>query len=183
MKKKIDDDFILKWHLIYDEGDEEEYEEIKRLVKDDIEKIVSISESTFKRLYKWKTRGRSFHNIIMKDYKELYNENVKIALELPKNKKIYMLYGLPGVGTPVGSTILHFIYPNEFPIIDERTIKTLQYHEYLEKKKSIYQLRDSPEPYNTYINTILKIQSECKENWSLREIDRALFAFEKKGDI
>jgi len=182
MKKKIDDDFIVKWHHIYDERDEEEYEEIKNLVKEDIRKIGSISESTFIKLYKWKTRGRSFHNINLKDYEEIYGENIKIALELPKNKKIYMLYGLPGVGIPVGSTILHFFYPNEFPIIDERTIKVLQHYEYLNKEKSIYKLRDSPEPYNTYRSMILKIQRDCKEMWNLRQIDRALFTFEKIGE-
>lgn len=180
MKKKIDDNFIKKGQNNYDENDENEYEEIKKLVKEDIKKNETISFPSFEKLYKWKTRGRSFHNVEMKDYNELYSVNIKIALNLPDNKKIYMLNGLPGIGIPVASTLLHFIYPDTFPIIDERTIIALQYFEYLDKNKSVYQLRDSSEAYNRYRNEILKIQKKCKESWNLREIDQALFAFEKK---
>lgn len=85
------------------------------------------------------------------------------------------------VGIPVGSTILHFIYPERFPIIDERVIKALLYFEYLDGEKSVYQLRDYPESYNNYRNMILKIKSEFKEEWNLRQIDKALFAFGKYG--
>ena len=115
----------------------------------------------------------------MKDYGDIHAENINIATQLPENKRIYILNGLPGVGIPVGSTILHFIYPENFPIIDERTIKSLQYFEYLDRDKSVGQLRDNPESYNKYRNTILKIQNDCKEEWNLRQIDKALFAFEK----
>lgn len=180
MKKKIDDVFIKKWQNNYDENDENEYNEIISLVKEDIKKSETISPSSFEKLYKWKTRGRSFHNIKMQDYNEIHSMNIKIALNLPDNKKIYMLNGLPGIGIPVASTLLHFIYSNTFPIIDERTIKALKYFEYLDKKKSVNQLRDSPEGYNRYRDEILKIQKKCKESWNLREIDQALFAFEKK---
>ena len=127
MKGKIDDDFIAKWHANYNEGDDDEYDEIIILVKNDIENKRTISLSIFERIYKWKTRGRSKGRVNTDFYKDIYAENIKIALELPKNKKIYLLNGMPGVRIPVGSTILHFIYPNTFPIIDERTIKTLQF--------------------------------------------------------
>ena len=84
---------------------------------------------------------------------------------------------MPGVRIAVASTILHFIYPNKFPIIDVNTIKALKEFGYYDTSINIGKLRDSPEAYNNFRKKILNIQKILGNSWSLRRIDKALFAF------
>ena len=177
--KKIDSTFIEKWEKEYFETDETTYIHILDLVKNELENISGISLSTFKELYNWKTRGRSYHNIIEDQYETLYSENIKISIGLPDDKKIYILNGMPGVGIAVASTILHFIYPNQFPIIDVNTISALKELGYYEPNEKVEKLRDSPESYNDYRRKLLKIQKSIDGNWTLHQIDKALFSFGK----
>ena len=177
--KKIDSVFIEKWEKKYSEADEKKYIKILNLVKNELENITGISLSTFKELYTWKTRGRSYNNIIEKEYETIYNENIKISIDLPDDKKIYILDGMPGVRIAVASTILHFIYPNQFPIIDVNTIKALKELGYYEPNEKIEKLRDSPESYNNYRRKLLKIQKSIDGDWTLHQIDKAIFSFGK----
>lgn len=178
--KKIDSVFIEKWEKEYSKKDEEKYNDILNRVKIDLENIAGISFSTFKKLYNWKTGGRSYSNIIEKQYETIYNENIKISIELPDDKKIYILDGMPGVRIAVASTILHFIYPNQFPIIDVNTINALKKLGYYKLDEKIGKLRDSPESYNNYRRNLLKIQKSIDRYWSLHQIDKALFSFGKR---
>jgi len=178
--KKINSPFIEKWEKEYDDSDETKYYEILDRLKTDLKNINGISLPTFEMLYKWKTKGRSNNKIIVDKYEALYNENIKISIGLPDDKKIYMLDGMPGLRIAVASTILHFIYPNQFPIIDVNTIKALKEFGYYNLKEKIEKLRDSPEAYNTFRKKLLKIQKVLGDIWTLHQIDKALFAFGKK---
>ena len=177
--KKIDSVFIEKWEKEYSEEDEKKYNDILNRVKNDLENIAGILFSTFKKLYNWKTRGRSYNNIIKEQYETIYNENIKISIELPDDKKIYILNGMPGVRIAVASTILHFIYPNQFPIIDVNTIKALKELGYYEPHEKIEKLRDYPESYNDYRRKVLKMQKFIGGDWTLHQIDKALFSYGK----
>jgi len=181
--KKIDSTFIEKWEKEYSEADEKKYIEILNLVKNELKNITGISLSTFKELYNWKTRGRSYNNIIEEEYETIYNENIKVSIDVPDDKKIYILDGMPGVRIAVASTILHFIYPNQFPIIDVNTIKALKELGYYEPNEKIEKLRDSPESYNNYRRKLLKIQKSIDGDWTLHQIDKALFSFGKQFKI
>jgi DNA-binding GntR family transcriptional regulator len=80
---------------------------------------------------------------------------------------------LPGVEAATGSTILHFIHPHQIPIIDVRTIGTLF------AARLISTDRKDLEHYEEFRQAIEKIRRACPA-WSLREIDRALFAYHKQ---
>ena len=177
--KKIDSVFIEKWEKEYPEKDEKKYNDILDRVKIDLGNIAGISFFTFKELYNWKTRGRSYNNIIKEQYETIYNENIKISIELPDDKKIYIIDGMPGVRIAVASTILHFIYPNQFPIIDVNTINALKKLGYYKPYEKIGKLRDSPESYNNYRKKLLKIQKSIDREFTLHQIDKALFSFGK----
>jgi len=181
--KKINSAFIEKWEKEYDVSDELKYQDILKKVKTNLEKINGISLTIFEMLYKWKTRGRSYNKVIVDRYEDIYNENIKISIRLPDDKKIYILDGMPGVRIAVASTILHFIYPNQFPIIDVNTIKALKELGYYEPIEKIEKLRDSPEAYNKYRKKILKIQKSLDGDWTLHQIDKALFSFGKQFKI
>ena len=79
---------------------------------------------------------------------------------------------LDGIGAPIGSTILHFIYPDKFPIMDVRTCESLFHLGYIKSKS-----RDEKR-YPMFRKAILDIQKQC-DQYSLRQIDKALFAYDK----
>lgn len=80
--------------------------------------------------------------------------------------------GLPGIGAPSGSTLLHFIAPDVIPIIDVRTVEVLHEARLLSSKQ-----RDLAH-YEEFRLAVKRIKERCP-GWSLREIDRALFAYHK----
>ena len=73
---------------------------------------------------------------------------------------------------PTGSTILHFVHPNYMPIIDVRTAETLH-----EAGRIHTKMRDLAH-YEEFRFAIDDIRRECP-NWTLRQIDKALFAYHK----
>lgn len=70
-----------------------------------------VHESTFVKLLKWKS-PRLLGIVPLDRYNE-YNDKIKEAIAAADNEKLQLLDELYGVGVPVASTILHFIYPNK----------------------------------------------------------------------
>lgn len=177
----IDDVFIESWGQKYDkiEGDDETYKKIVEKVKQNISKIGTISSETFEDIYNWKAaRAKGYVNW---DNYHKYDEVFRIALQAPKDKKIEILIDLSGVGVPFASTILHFIYPKIFPIVDFRTVEVLQNAGYLEKSKSLYHFRNTIQGYGLFCSVILDIGRQNKKR-SLRQIDKSLFAYHKNSE-
>ena len=170
----IDDDFIEKWHPLYDNsdigGDYIEYEHIVEKVSYDVSTQGTISKSTFYDIINWKsarTKGK-----LRSDY-TYYADTIRKVLAALEHQRLSILIELDGIGVPIGSTILHFIYPNIYPIIDVRVANVLCNFGYLKAKTR------SINNYKKYHKVILNIESQSK--YSLREIDRALFAYDKKN--
>lgn len=170
---KIDDAFIEKWHPRYDEfaHDEEEYNAIIRRLSRELRDRGRISEETFIRILDWK--APRVKGIIRLDALDLYAEAVNDVLLAPDEKKLDILLSLPGIGVPVASTILHFLYPERFPIMDVRTTEVLYFAAKLIKSKQ----RDLNH-YAPFRVAIMNIHQQCPR-WSLREIDRSLVAYHK----
>lgn len=169
----IDTNFINEWSPQYDEkgiGDDyAEYESLIQEVSRDVSKG-TISKPTFIRILDWK--ASHVKGIVRLDDFEYYAEGIKKALRAPEENKLSILDDLYGIGVPVGSTILHFIYPSIFPIMDIRVAEVLYYSGYLKAKSRTLN------NYAVFRIAVLRIaqQSKC----TLREIDRALFAYHKK---
>src|SRR4030042_2938662 len=164
----IDDAFIEKWHPKYDEHDEKEYEEIILAVLKDVTGMGTISKLTFERIMNWKA-ARAKGYVEWKNF-DKYKKAFRNALSAQEEQKVTILDDLPGVGIPIASTILHFVYPKIFPIVDFRTVETLQKGEYLDKTKRKYYFRDTSQGYNCFRHTILNIAQRCPPR-SLRKID------------
>jgi len=178
----IDDVFIEYWGQKYDkiEGDDKEYGIIIEKVKQNISKIGTIQSETLEDIYNWKAaRAKGYVN--WDDYHK-YEEVFRIALQAPKDKKIEILIDLSGVGVPLASTILHFIYPKIFPIVDFRTVEVLQNAGYLEESKSLYYFRNTIQGYGLLCSVILDIGQQNQKR-SLRQIDKSLFTYHKNSEI
>lgn len=172
MPELIDEAFIAKWQPQYDRfaRDQTAYEQLVRLVDGEISRHGSLTRPTFIRLIEWKSpRIRPIFE--RRDYAE-YREGVAAALLAPEDEKLPALDALHGIGAPVASTILHFIYPDDYPIIDFRTARALYQ----------FGLITSPvvsgKKYPGFRKAILEIR-EKTGGYSLREIDLALFTFHK----
>jgi hypothetical protein len=77
--------------------------------------------------------------------------------------------GLRGVGYPVASTILHFAFPDKYPIMDFRVIRSLNL-----TKPSVYRF-DFWEKYCGIIRRISEEYGLC-----IRKVDKALWQFDKE---
>ncbi len=154
------------------EKDEREYRNILEIISSDIKNKGTLKKSTFIRILDWKTtRVKGIVNLA--NFKE-YARNIKKCLRdsYSDEEKLAILDNLRGIGVPVASTILHFIFPKTFPIMDIRTVEVLHLGQYIESDK-----RDQKR-FVPFRNEIKKIQKKYP-NWSLREIDKALFAYHK----
>ncbi|MCP6719027.1 MAG: hypothetical protein KJI71_02200 [Patescibacteria group bacterium] len=167
--------FIKNW--IPDDQDNPEEDKYKAILKTIQEQDLRIDKNTFQKLYDWKAR-RSKKYLDLNKYK-LYESAFNEISDLKDEEKIkfYMKTKerrkLSGILDPVASTILHFMYPDKFPIKDVRTIGTLRDKDLLGEKVS----------YKDYRTEIFKIYDNCKGEFSLRQIDRALFTYNEKKEL
>ena len=155
--------------------EEDKYNEILETIK---EQDLRIDKATFQDLYDWKA-ARSKNYLEVKDNYELYESAFKEILDLKDEEKIKFYKKtnerkkLPGISEAVASTILHFMYPDKFPIRDVRTVETLRDKGLLTGKVS----------YNEYRKVIFEIRKNCGGEFSLRKIDRALFTYNEKKEL
>jgi len=168
----IDDSFIEKWSRRFDSGarDETKYLQLVSKVNDEIRSKGYLTKPTFISIINWKSpRVRPIFE--KHDYR-IYKKGIIRCLSVPDDEKLPVLMELDGIGAPIGSTILHFIYPEKFPIMDVRTCEALFDLGYIKSKS-----RDEKR-YPMFQKAILDIQKQCNK-YSLRQIDKALFAYNK----
>lgn len=108
----------------------------------------------------------------MEDYEQYGRAIGRVVSERPE-RKLDALVGLPGIGAPTASTLIHLIHPDSMPIIDVSTAETLR------NAGLIGSNRASFSGYEEFRKAIDSIRQRCRR-WTLREIDRALFAYHKQ---
>ncbi len=170
--KKIDAQFISEWEPRYDQiaSDQEEYLALINMVRTETQDRLTITRRTFERIINWKS-PRAKGKINWSDYR-IYQKAFRQVLSIDEDERMEVLVALPGIGAPIASAILHFIFPSVFPIYDFRTTETLHYFSYI-KSKIV-----SPRYYREFRETIQSVREEL-DRYDLRQIDRALFAFHK----
>jgi hypothetical protein len=174
----IDDTFIEKWHPRYDltESDEPEYRDLVGRVARDMRSGGTISKETFLAIWNWKGAMRVIRHVSIGEYEARYAIAFRLVVSEPPARKLAVLLApgvkLPGVGAATGSTILHFIHPQTMPIIDVRTVEVLF------KAGAVSTKQRDLGHYEEFRKAIESIRRQCP-SWSLRQIDRALFAYHK----
>jgi hypothetical protein len=174
MTFQIDDAFIAKWHPKYDEteNDESEYQKLVAQVSEEMRSSGTIGKRTFLDIWRWKGASRAIRHVRMEDYERYQQCIARVVSERPE-RKLDALVGLPGVGAPTASTLIHFIHPDSMPIIDVRTAETLSNAGLIRSKRASFR------GYEEFQKAISSIRQRCRR-WNLREIDRALFAYHKQ---
>jgi len=168
---KIDDAFIREWHPRYDltEDDEPTYQ---MLVDTVAQAKREISKETFLAIWNWKGAMRVIRHVKIGEYDTLYAVAFRHAVTEPPERKLAALLALPGIDAPTGSTIIHFIHPETMPIIDVRTVEVLF------EAGLIPTTHRDLKHYEAFRKAIANISRDCP-GWTLRQIDRALFAYHK----
>ena len=115
--------------------------------------------------------GGQIGKVLSKTGYASYDQAIRRALAANDDDKISALI-TSGIGTPVASTILHFMYPDRFPIMDVRTVEVLHKAGYIGWKSR--ELKN----YLEFTRVLRTIGGETQS--SLREVDRALFTYHKQ---
>lgn len=90
--------------------------------------------------------------------------------------QLHILMALEGVGVPVASAILHFAFPDTYPIMDVRVLRTL-------RRAGLWR-RDEARSFTTagwleYVQSMREHSQEVQVD--LRDLEKALWAFDKYG--
>jgi len=161
-------DFIRKWQASYDSEahDEIEYRHLADCLRKEIAEG-RINFETIVRAVEWKTariKGKM-------DFgrPDKYCSTVKLAYDTDdQRRKLRLLISLDGWGVPMASTMLHFLHPDSFPIIDYRVLEVLR------TENGFVASRDTEKGYWLYYEEIHRIMKVT--GLAIREIDRALWA-------
>jgi len=181
-----------------DYKDEATYRRLIELVKKDVASKGTIPKETLKKIMKWKL-GHYYSdngNRYWGKYETIYLPRFRVIISgsIADHHKLFILiwdesklkdklpvasgildtiYGKAyGFGVPVASTVLHFIFPDKFPIIDIRTVEVV-YLTCQIKSPNRYDYRI----YEQFRSAMLEIASNT--GFPLHKIDRALFAYHR----
>lgn len=150
-------------------------EELEQRLKQQVQKRfaqgkVNLSKDIFLRIACWKTLRQR------KNYESnsvsLVSEITGISFEGGRNERvrIEILTLLEGVNYPVASTLLHFAFPEQYPILDFRAIWSLGMQ------------RPSAYSFDFWWDFVKSMRSESTRlGISIRDLDKALWSFSKEN--
>lgn len=132
---RIDDAFITYWHPRYIEAyktdDEPDYQRLLPVVATEIDTHKTLSKETFTRILHWKS-PRLKGIVRLHRYETDYAPTIRRAVEQTDDmERLPLLTALHRIATPTASTILQYIYPDRFPIMNIRTVEILNMAELL----------------------------------------------------
>lgn len=122
---------------------------------------------------KWKYPGKRLLNLVRENTASKLQENTRISFAsiTTEQERVGTLLELRGVGWPMASVILHFAFPDEYPIIDERVLRTIG-----------CQYRKDNFNFDRWTEFTKFCKDACAEiGVSMRTLDRALWTYDKQG--
>lgn len=155
---------LQRWADSYSDDDSAEYKQLRKKVANQ----KHLTRADLIDIGRWKSPRPTKH------YESNSEGDVRAITEISfdtKNERarIGILLSLHGVSFPLASTILHFKFPNHYPILDFRALWSLGW-----KKPSSYRF----EFWQAYCEEIWRIKKQTGLN--IRTIDKALWQFSKE---
>jgi thermostable 8-oxoguanine DNA glycosylase len=137
----------------------------------------SIDQSLINEIVLWKVNR--YVRIGDGDMEQLKNLKVLKAGEHKRgNEVLKALMGINGVDLPIASTILRFINPKVFQIIDRHAYRAVY-----GKKYPLYQATPTERKISLYFEYISDLIDLCKsKGLAFTTIDRLLYIFDKKNN-
>jgi len=124
---------------------------------------------------KWKYPGKKLRDLVRENTAEKLEENTRISFAsiTTEQDRVNALLQLRGVGWPMASAILHFAFPDEYPIIDEKVLRTIN----CQYKKDNFNF-DRWTEFTKFCKA-----AHAEIGVSMRELDRALWTYDKLGGV
>jgi hypothetical protein len=170
-------EFVRKWAAQYDDDYVKKYPEyarVERRVKACLERRFRegrayLDKGHFVEIATWKSQRPLRHYESNDD--DLVQQVTALAFAARRDDlKLRLLMLLDGVGVPVASTILHFAFPDEYPIMDVRAVATLRrFGLWMQPTRSWFDVED----WQVYVR--LMQQHATRLDVTLRELDKALW--------
>ncbi len=160
---------ILKWAQRYDKNTKASDKEVEARMKELLKKQRFLRKHDLIEIGCWKSprQKRRYANNDDITVKEITQFSFAAKSEYAR---IGVLLALDGVFYPVASVLLHFAFPDKYPILDFRTLYSLG-----EEKPTSYNF----EFWNSYCKKIQQLAREL--NLSIRTIDKALWQYSKEN--
>lgn len=168
--------FFLEYSQKYDEkykGTDDEC--VERELKNWLSNNKYLTREKFIKLGLWKSKRPQKHYRNLRNSDKFVRKTTSFAFKTNDERKeieslLSVNNGLKGVSWPVASVILHFAFPEGYPILDYRVIWSLGWKQ--------------PENYNfefwqKYVRGLKSLAR--KFNLSLRTIDKALWFYSKEN--
>jgi len=174
-------EFVKDWAKVYDKNFKWSVElQVEMEIREWLAKQSEpkyLDKKYFVKLGWWKAR-RQMKNYLAND-EDLIKESTSSAYQASeKQQKLDILTKrkkLRGVGVPVASTILHFLHPDEFPIFDVHVRSSL-------KKAGKWERSVGDASDNAWLEYVDIMRDLSRRlGLSLRELDKALWAYDKWG--
>lgn len=166
---QITKETIQKYADKYDKGVIGSFDEYgEKELKEWLKNHRYLDKEQFIRLGKWKSRRSIKHYESNSD--SLVREITKFSFSVKNEEaRVKILFVLKGISWPVASTILHFAFPDKYPIMDFRALWSLG----LEQPKSYN--------FNFWQSYCEKIREVAKSvNEDIRTVDKALWQYSKE---
>lgn len=132
-----------------------------------------LKKEELKRIVGWKTRNRSVHWCEKNEPDKVIRITKRSFCVVDEKDRIESLIGhkggLKGVGYPVASTILHFAFPEKYPIVDFRVLHYLWGLE----RPFRYDFR----LWERYCNKIRTIAKDCR--LPIRTVEKAIWKYDE----
>jgi len=164
---------IKRWAERYSKGLKPREKELEEEIADEVASRIKsegfLSKEDFQKICRWKTRGRTEHW-----YKENEEGFIKVVTRTAfstgnERFRIVSLAALKGVDWPTASAILHFGYPDTYPVLDVNALHALGLDE---PKRYDYEL------WQAYTGFCRELVGECKV--SMRDLYCALWQYGKE---
>jgi hypothetical protein len=168
LKIELTREEVLKYSKIYeDDGDDDLGDQLRKAADRgfmSMEDLIAVA--------KWKWQGGAVKKLVSENTKREVREISEVSFNAKAERlRVGALMALRGVGWPMASVILHFSFPNKYPILDVRAMKTVG--------------SSNSYTFDKWIEyTRLCRKKSVEFRVTMRVLDRALWAFDKvNGDI
>jgi len=160
---------ILEYAMKYDEQYSQAAEAVEKKMKQLLQNQRYLTRDQFVQIGLWKSRRPQKHYLNEENDDLTVKEVTQFCFSTKScNARIKTLLTLKGVSWPLASTILHFAFPDKFPIMDFRVVWSLGW-----KKPPSYKYIFWQE-YCDKVNNISK-----KLKLPIRTVEKALWRYSK----
>ena len=178
-KVRIAKEFVDRWSARYDEDYlHSKYHRVEQSLKTWLAQQRGpkfLDKDRFLELAGWKSERPKPR--YQRNSSAFVREVTELAFQASDDRlRMHILMALDGVGMPVSSALLHFAFPDRYPILDFHVVRTL-------KRAGLWRGGEAPDftPAEWLEFTQLMRELAGSLGVQMRDLDKALCAFDKLG--